>query len=45
MMMVDEYVNAMTDDMKKALESLKQALTTVRTGRASPALLLSLIHI
>jgi ribosome recycling factor len=39
MMMVDEYVNAMTEDMKKALESLKQALSTVRTGRASPALL------
>lgn len=37
--MVDEYMDAMKDDMAKALSSLDNQLTTVRTGRASPALL------
>lgn len=37
--MVDEYLASLQDDMKKAIESLKKELNTVRTGRASPALL------
>jgi len=36
---VDEYMSAMNDDMAKALSSLQNQLSTVRTGRASPALL------
>ncbi|MFT5583533.1 MAG: ribosome recycling factor, partial [Cognaticolwellia sp.] len=36
---VNEYLSAMTDDMKSSIESLKKSLATVRTGRATPALL------
>lgn len=35
----DEYLDAMREDFDKVLESLKQQLATVRTGRASPQLL------
>ena len=37
--MVNEYLDAMKDDMKSAIEHLKKELATLRTGRASPALL------
>ena len=37
--MVDEYLEAMSDDMKAAIAALEKELTTVRTGRASPQLL------
>jgi len=36
---VNEYLSAMKDDMKSSIESLKKSLATVRTGRATPALL------
>ena len=37
--MVNEYLEAMRDDMQSALAALDKELTTVRTGRASPQLL------
>jgi len=33
---MDEYLEAMRDDMAKALDALKKDLAKVRTGRASP---------
>ena len=36
---MDEYLEALADDMAKAQEALKQQLAKVRTGRATPALL------
>ncbi len=36
---MDEYIDAMTDDMQKAVEALASGFTKVRTGRASPALI------
>ena len=36
---MQEYLASMDDDMKAAEDALKQQLATVRTGRASPALL------
>ena len=36
---MNEYLSAMKDDMKSSIESLKKSLATVRTGRATPALL------
>lgn len=35
---MDEYLDAMTEDMEKALEALSGSLATVRTGRATPKL-------
>jgi ribosome recycling factor len=35
---MDDYLDAMADDMNKALEALKQSLQKVRTGRATPQL-------
>lgn len=35
---MDEYLEAMRDDMAKAIESLTHNLGTVRTGRATPKL-------
>lgn len=35
---MDEYLEAMVDDMKGALESLQKELVKVRTGRATPKL-------
>ncbi len=35
---MDEYIEAMADDMGKALESLRRDLAKVRTGRATPQL-------
>ena len=35
---MDEYLEAMVDDMKGALESLQKDLVKVRTGRATPKL-------
>lgn len=35
---MDEYIEAMSDDMAKALEALAASFTKVRTGRAAPAL-------
>lgn len=35
---MDEYLDAMTEDMDKALESLSGNLASVRTGRATPKL-------
>lgn len=37
--MVNEYLSAMQDDMVAAVDHLKKELATLRTGRASPALL------
>lgn len=37
--MVNEYLSAMKDDMGAVIEHLKKELATLRTGRASPALL------
>jgi ribosome recycling factor len=37
--MVNEYLDAMNDDMKSAIAALEKELVTVRTGRASPQLL------
>jgi len=37
--MVNEYLDAMNDDMKSAIAALEKELITVRTGRASPQLL------
>jgi ribosome recycling factor len=36
---MDDFLEAMNDDMKAALEALQQSLTKVRTGRATPKLL------
>ena len=36
---MDEYLEAMADDMEGALESLKRELAKIRTGRATPKLL------
>ncbi len=36
---MNEYLESLEDDMKKAVESFKRDLTSVRTGRASPQLL------
>ncbi|MED5370898.1 MAG: ribosome recycling factor [Myxococcota bacterium] len=36
---MNEYLSEMKDDMNGAIEALKKSLTTVRTGRATPALL------
>ncbi len=36
---MDEYLEAMVDDMKGALESLQKDLVKVRTGRATPKLM------
>jgi len=35
---MDEYLQSLDDDMGKAIESLTQSLSTVRTGRATPKL-------
>lgn len=35
---MDEYIDAMKDDMVKATDALKHSLQTVRTGRATPQL-------
>lgn len=35
---MDEYLDAMNEDMEKALEALSGSLATVRTGRATPKL-------
>jgi len=37
--MSDEYLQSLASDMDKALESLRRELSSVRTGRASPALI------
>jgi ribosome recycling factor len=37
--MSQEYLDAMKDDFDKVIDSLKRDLATIRTGRASPALL------
>ena len=37
--MSDEYLSSMYDDMKATIDALKTAMSLVRTGRASPALL------
>ncbi len=36
---MDEYLEAMADDMRAALESLTRELAKIRTGRATPKLL------
>lgn len=36
---MDDFLEAMNDDMKAALEALAQSLSKVRTGRATPKLL------
>jgi ribosome recycling factor len=36
---MDEYLDALADDMNAAIESLKKELSKVRTGRATPKLL------
>ena len=44
--MTAEYLSSMNDDMKGALDHLKRELGTLRTGRASPALLDSVqVHV
>jgi ribosome recycling factor len=35
---MEEYIEAMNDDMNKAIDGLKKELAKVRTGRASPQL-------
>lgn len=35
---MNEYLDAMNDDMEKALEALKRDLAKIRTGRATPQL-------
>ena len=35
---MDEYLEAMEEDMDKAIEALGQSLATIRTGRATPKL-------
>jgi len=41
-----EYLSSMNDDMKGAIDHLKRELATLRTGRASPALLDSVqVHV
>ncbi|TNE84375.1 MAG: ribosome recycling factor [Deltaproteobacteria bacterium] len=43
---MDEYLEAMSDDMGKAIEALQAGLAKIRTGRASPALVESvLVHV
>lgn len=37
--MSDEYIKALTGDMDKAIDTLRKELSSVRTGRASPALI------
>lgn len=37
--MVDEYISSMGDDFGKVLEAFKRELASIRTGRASPALI------
>ena len=37
--MTDEYLEAMNDDFKKAMDAFKKELGSVRTGQASPQLL------
>jgi len=37
--MSDEYLDAMRDDFVSVIDSLKRDLATIRTGRATPALL------
>ncbi len=37
--MSDEYLDAMNDDFGKVVDSLKRDLASIRTGRATPALL------
>ncbi len=37
--MSDDYLVAMKDDFSKVVDSLKRELATIRTGRATPALL------
>jgi len=37
--MSDEYLDAMQDDFKKVVSSLKREFSAIRTGRASPQLL------
>lgn len=36
---MDEYLDAMNDDMASAIDGLKTSLSRIRTGRATPALL------
>jgi ribosome recycling factor len=44
--MTDEYLEAMNDDFKKAIEAFKKELGSVRTGQASPQLLDSVqVHV
>jgi ribosome recycling factor len=44
--MSDEYLEGMKDDFKQTLGALKQQLTSVRTGRATPQLLDSVqVHV
>lgn len=37
--MVDEYISSMTDDFGKVVDAFKRELSSIRTGRASPALI------
>lgn len=37
--MIDDYMASLREEMKGAIDSLKRDLNTVRTGRATPALL------
>ncbi len=37
--MIDDVLSSAEDKMKKAVEALRRDLTTIRTGRASPALI------
>jgi len=44
--MTDEYLDAMTEDFKKALAALEKDLGSVRTGQASPQILDSVqVHV
>jgi ribosome recycling factor len=44
--MTDEYLEAMNDDFKKAMDAFKKELGSVRTGQASPQLLDSVqVHV
>ena len=36
---MDEYLEAMEEDMGKALEAMERQLAKVRTGRATPKML------
>ncbi len=43
---MDDYLEAMVDDMQKALDAMKRDLSKVRTGRASPKLVEGLqVHV